>query len=181
MSDSQLLEAYLDSGGLDYFGELYNRYMPLVYGVCLRYLGSAPAAEDAVMNIFEELVPKIERARVREFRTWVYSVARNHCLQQLRKKRVEVSAELIPAVVESDEFLHLFDRRDNEELLAVLERCLEQLPEPQRRSITLFFLEEKSYADITEITDYQLKSVKSFIQNGKRNLKNCLEANGAKA
>jgi RNA polymerase sigma-70 factor (ECF subfamily) len=172
MSDVELLEAYLDTGRVDYFGELYNRYLPLAYGVCLKYLGSVAAAEDATMEIFETLVPKMERAHVREFRTWLHSVARNHCLQIIRRRKPEATVE--PPVVESDDFLHLFDRHDNEAVLAALDKCIEQLPPPQRQSIRLFFLEEKSYADIADATTWQVKSVKSYIQNGKRNLQNCL-------
>ncbi len=173
MSDAELLESYLETGRVGFFGELYDRYLPLVYGLCLKYLRSVAAAEDATMEIFEALVPRMERAHVREFRTWLHSVARNHCLQILRRRNPETNME--PPVVESDEFLHLFDRQDNEAPLAALEKCMEQLPEPQRHSITLFFLEEKSYADIAEATEWHLKSVKSYIQNGKRNLRNCLE------
>jgi RNA polymerase sigma-70 factor (ECF subfamily) len=175
MSDRQLLEAYLETGRMDCFGELYNRYLPLVYGLCLRYLGDSAAAEDAVMEIFESLAPKMERAAVREFRTWLYSVARNHCLQILRRRKVEIAGDPPPVAVESDDFLHILEGGD-QTALAALERCMDELPEPQRRSIAMFFLDEKSYADIVEATGYHLKSVKSYIQNGKRNLRNCLEA-----
>lgn len=178
MTDSQLLESYLGTGRLEYFGELYNRYLPLVYGLCLKYMGNVEIAEDAVMEIFEEIIPKMEKAEVREFRTWIYSVARNHCLQLLRKKKIEVAIGYDPGIVESDTILHLLDRQDDEELLEALESCMGELPEPQRRSIRLFFMEQKSYADICELTDYSLKSVKSYIQNGKRNLRNCIEAKG---
>lgn len=180
MSDSRLLESYLDTGRLDYFGELYNRYLPLVYGLCLKYLRSVEAAEDAVMQIFEEIIPKIPRAEVREFRTWIYTVARNHCLQQLRREKREVTAGFDAGGVESDDVLHLLSSRDDEARYSALEKCIEQLPPPQRTSIRLFFIEERSYADIAEITDYNIKSVKSYIQNGKRNLKNCMEAQGIK-
>ncbi len=173
MSDSQLLESYLDTGRVDYFGELYNRYLPLVYGMCLKYMGSVAAAEDATMEIFETLIPKMGRAHVREFRTWLYSVARNHCLQILRRRKI--GTDIAPPVVESDDFLHLFDKQDDEAVLAALEKCIEQLPPPQQLSIRLFFLEERSYADISDATQWHLKSVKSYIQNGKRNLRNCLD------
>ncbi len=175
IGDAELLAAYLGTGRLEWFGELYNRYLPLVYGLCLKYLGDQARAEDAVMQIFEEVVSKVRRSEVREFRTWIYVVARNHCLQQLRRKNPEISFGELPPVMESDDFLHLLDKRDNEARLAALQKCLERLPEPQRRAIELFFFEERSYADITEQTDYSLKSVKSYIQNGKRNLRNCLD------
>lgn len=175
MSDGQLLAAYLDTGRLEWFGELYNRYLPLVYGLCLKYLRDQAEAEDAVMQIFEEVAPKVRRAEVREFRTWIYTVARNYCLQLLRRRKPEISFDRTAPVMESDDFLHLLEKRDDEVRLTALQKCMEQLPGPQRRAIELFFFEERSYADIVELTDYNLKSVKSYIQNGKRNLKNCMD------
>ena len=179
-SDAELLELFLHTERSEYLGELYNRYIPLVYGLCLKYLKSTEAAEDAVMQIFEVLLEKLGRFEVREFRTWLYSVARNHCLQILRKSTREISTDFSTVVVESDAEVHLFDRQQEEERSSALEGCMEQLPVPQRESVRLFFLEEKSYAEVAEITTYHLKSVKSYIQNGKRNLKICLEKQGVK-
>ncbi len=175
MSDAQLLGAYLDTGRMEWFGELYNRYLPLVYGLCLKYLGDRAEAEDAVMQIFEEVAAKIGRAEVREFRTWIYAVARNHCFQQLRRRKPGISFDDALPVMESDDFLHLLDKKDDEARLMALQLCLERLPDPQRRAIELFFFEQMSYADIVEQTEYNLKSVKSYIQNGKRNLRICME------
>jgi len=191
MNDSELLELYTESGHTDYFGELYSRYIPLVYGLCLRYLRSAEEAEDAVMQIFEELLPKVRRFYIKEFRTWLYSVAKNHCLQQLRKKKRETPADFntftanflsnfTANFMESSDIAHLLSKRDNEAVLEALEKCIEKLPVPQKESIRFFFMEEKSYADISEITSYAVKSVKSYIQNGKRNLKLCIESQGIK-
>jgi RNA polymerase sigma-70 factor (ECF subfamily) len=180
-SDAQLLELFLQTGRSEYLGDLYNRYIPLVYGLCLKYLKSAEAAEDAVMQIFEQLLEKIGRFEIREFRTWLYSVARNHCLQILRKTRREISTDFGTLVVESESEVHPFDRQEEEIRAGALERCMEQLPVPQRESVRLFFLEEKSYAEVADLTSYHLKSVKSYIQNGKRNLKICLEKQGVSA
>ena len=179
MDDARLLERYLETGRLDYFGELYNRYMPLVYGLCLKYLGSVEKAEDAVMQIFEELVPKIGRYDIKQFRTWIYTVARNHCLQQLRAAKAEIPLESAPELMESGGILHLLSTgEDGERRYLALEDCIEQLPDPQKVSIRLFFMEEKSYADIADLTRYAVKSVKSYIQNGRRNLKICMEKKG---
>ena len=132
------------------------------------------------MQIFETLMQKIGKYEVREFRVWIYSVAKNHCLQELRKGTREISSDFSFGIMESDDDAHLFSRKEEEEVrFTALEKCLEELPEPQRVSVRLFFLEEKSYADIVDVTDYHLKSVKSYIQNGKRNLKICMEKQGA--
>ncbi|MCD8101151.1 MAG: sigma-70 family RNA polymerase sigma factor [Alistipes sp.] len=179
LTDAELVVLYRESGGLDVLGELYSRYMPLVYGLCLKYLRDKARAEDAVMQVFEELVAKLARHDVREFRTWLYSVARNHCLGLIRKEKGTATTQLDENFMESDPLLHLLDKKDDELRLARLEECLEQLPEPQKISVRLFFYEERSYADICDTTSYNIKSVKSYIQNGKRNLKNCMERHGA--
>lgn len=176
LPDEALLEQYHITGETAYFGELYNRYIPLLYGVCLKYLQDADKSQDAVMDLFADLLPKIEQYGIRVFRTWIYSAVKNHCLQLLRKENKEITVDFSISNMESDDFLHLLsDGDDNADRISALHRCLEQLPEPQRISIVRFFMEELSYMDIAEQTGYQLKSVKSYIQNGKRNLKNCIE------
>jgi len=178
-TDEELLQYYKDTGNSDSFGQLYDRYIPLVYGVCLKYLRDADEAQDAVMQLFEDLLPKVLHYEINVFRTWLYRVVQNHCLQILREKERTVQVELRPDFMESDEILHLLDEEDNEnsERMQALQKCMEKLPENQRISLTRFFMDELSYADIVELTGYSLKSVKSYIQNGKRNLKICIEKN----
>lgn len=166
----------MKSGKTEYFGELYNRYIPLLYGVCLKFLCDEAKAQDAVMGLFEDLLPKIGNYEIKMFRTWIYRVAKNHCLQILRKEYKEIPLDYTVNVVESDEFLHLLCEEDStEEQLKALHHCLKKLPEPQRISIYRFFIEEMSYADIVAQTGFALNHVKSYIQNGKRNLKICIK------
>ncbi len=178
LDDADLLEQYLRTGDASHFGVLYTRYMPLVYGLCLKYLGSAEDAEDAVMQIFEELLPKVGRYEIKEFRTWLWSVARNHCLQKLRREKRAVKVDFGDRFMETAPVVHLLSEGTDEEALAALEGCIEKLPEAQRESIRLFFFGRKSYADIADATPYDIKGVKSHIQNGKRNLKTCIERQG---
>ena len=174
--DEELLKQYKDSGDNASFGVLYNRYIPLVYGLCLKYLRDADQAQDAVMQLFEDILPKVHQHEIQVFRTWMYSVAKNHCLQLLRKESKEIAVDFSVSVVESDEILHLLDEEsDDEDRMQALNRCIGKLLEPQRLCVVHFFLEEMSYVDVSEKTGYQIKSVKSYIQNGKRNLKICME------
>lgn len=176
LTDEALLQQYNESGKTEYFGELYNRYIPLLYGLCLKYLRDEDQAQDSVMQLFENLLPKISGYEIKTFRTWLYQVAKNHCLQILRKGSKEISLDYEINVMESDEFLHLLcEEESSEEQLNALHHCLGKLPEPQRISILHFFMENMSYADIMEQTGYTLNNVKSFIQNGKRNLKICIK------
>jgi RNA polymerase sigma-70 factor (ECF subfamily) len=178
LSDEELLDRYRKSGDAKYFGVLYNRYIPLLYGVCLKYLADADKAQDAIMQIFENIFPKLLQYEIRTFRTWIYSVAKNHCLQAIRKGANEIFVDFNSTVMESDEILNLLSEEGNgDERRAILKQCIEKLPDTQRNAILLFFIEEMSYQDIVEHEGYTVNQVKSYIQNGKRNLKICIEKN----
>lgn len=133
-------------------------------------------AQEAVMQLFEDLSLKIGNYEIKLFKPWLYRVGRNHCLQLLRKENKEIPLDYTINIMESDEFLHLLSEEESsEEQLKALHHCLEKLPEEQRASIRCFFLEEMSYADIAMQTGFSLNNVKSYIQNGKRNLKICIK------
>jgi len=175
-ADIQLLNSYRESGDLAVLGKLYKPYMPLVYGVCLKYLKDEDLCKDAVMQIFEELIDKVTRHEVKQFRGWLYVLARNYCLMQLRSAK-KFDTVSITDVMENTFILHP-DHEDKEETIKALERCMEKLPAAQKHSVNLFYYEEKCYKDIADETGYTLNEVKSYIQNGKRNLKICLDKQG---
>ena len=171
--DDQLLTSYRQSGDLGFLGRLYEKYMPLVYGVCLKYLKDEEQAKDAVMGIFEELTTKTTQFDIKQFRSWIYVLSRNYCLMQLRSgKKMEMVN--LDDVMEFSPFLHP-DDNNREEAMIALERCMDKLNAGQKQSVNLFYLNEKCYKEIVELTGFSLNEVKSYIQNGKRNLKICLE------
>lgn len=174
LTDGELLQSYIESGDVTFFGELYRRFIPKVYGLCLKYLGEQEAARDAVMDIFANLTEKVRNYEINNFNTWLYSVAKNHCLQALRKDKQTIFVKIEDAFVENEDFFTLTDKPQSQEELAALDYCMGTLPEEQQLSVKLFFFEEQSYADIVEITGYALSKVKSYIQNGKRNLRSCV-------
>lgn len=175
-TDEDLLSLYRDTGDTEHFGKLYNRYIPLVYGLCLKYLQDEDKAQDAVMEIFENLLPKICGYEIKVFKTWLYSVAKNHCFHLLRENKREISVDFDANIMESDDVLTLLSDDTDNEREDALNYCMAKLSEAQRISVTRFFYENMSYADIVDTTGYDLKSVKSYIQNGKRNLKLCIES-----
>ena len=175
IEDERLLALHAQDGTNRWLGQLYSRYLPLVYGVCLKYLRNPDDAGDAVMDIFEELTVKVGRYEVERFRPWLYTRAKNHGLQRLRRKRLEIPADDAGRIMEYAPLVHLLDGEGDEARFAALERCLERLPEKQRECIDRFFYGGKSYADISAETCWPVKSIKSFLQNGKRNLKLCME------
>jgi len=162
-SDEQLIFTFIETGDVSFFAELYRRFVPLVYGLCLKYLSDKDAAHDAVMDIFEKLMEKLPQYEIK-----------NHCLQVLRKEKQTVFVKIEDAFVENEDFFTLIDKPQTIEETDALEHCLKTLPEVQRKSIHYFYIEEKSYADIVTLTGFTLNNVKSYIQNGKRNLKSCI-------
>lgn len=175
--DLELLATYQKSGDMNALGTLYGRYMPLVFGVCFNYFKDEEQSKDAVMQIFEELVTKLRIHHVQNFKSWLHVLSRNHCLMALRKSSKTQISSIDEVFVESEDFVHLDIDEAKEKQLTVLEKCLETLSEEQRKSVALFYLDEKCYKEVADLTGYDLTKVKSYIQNGKRNLKICIEKN----
>jgi len=169
--EKHLLEEYRKTGELRLLGKLYEPYMPLLYGVCYRYFNDREKSEDAVMGVFESLIVKLRQHEVTNFKSWLYVFVRNYCLMELRKSKRAVMVELEENMLGEDPG---FDQL-NEERLTLMEDCLATLSEEQHNCIRLFYLEQHCYQDIAEITGYDMGKVKSYIQNGKRNLKICME------
>jgi len=176
--DEDLLERFRHSGSLDLLGELYSRYMHLVYGVSLKYLGNRDDAQDAVMQIFEKLITELPRHDVQNFKSWLYVLTKNHCLMEIRSRKMEGArlegVKIEQEFMESDEELHPLDREDNS-LDKALKECVEQLKSEQKECIELFYYQKLCYQEIAEKLNMEEKKVKSYLQNGKRNLKICIE------
>ncbi len=185
-SDEELVQLYQKGGDLEVLGTLYERYVELVYGVCLKFFKEKTKAEDAVMAIFETLVEKVRTQEIRQFRPWLHVVAKNHCLMQLRKKNHTVSFDEMTLatqaeVVHSAGVLHPVDVLEAEPQQTALKNCIEKLPAQQRHCVEQFYYEDKSYKEIADITGDALGLVRSNIQNGRRNLRICLEKSGVRA
>lgn len=179
-NETEMLTEYRRKGDLQILGKLYEPYMALVFGLCMKYFKDEDKSKDAVMQIFEELVIKLKVHNVSNFRSWLYSLSRNHCLMQIRSAGKQEFVPLEENIMETGFFLHPEPGDPHESRLQVMEQCIEKLPSEQKDTIRLFYLEQKCYKDISDITGYELNKVKSYIQNGKRNLKICIEKNSEK-
>ena len=180
-NDEILVQQYKEFGDIDVLGILYKRYMVLVYGVCLKYLKDRERAKDAVMDIFEKLVVELQKRDVGNFKSWLYVVAKNHCLMLLRSRKSENLHEKryqeeTVLFMESESFVHPVDE-PHLNLNDALKDCIDRLKKEQKYCIELFYFEGKCYQKIAEEMDVETNKVKSLIQNGKRNLKNCMEEN----
>jgi RNA polymerase sigma factor (sigma-70 family) len=179
--EAERLAVYRRYGDVAVLGALYEPYMDMVFGVCFRYLRDEDESKDAVMQLFEKLVTDLRQHEVLNFKSWLHSVARNYCLMKLRTSRITVEYELTEdreqewqiGVADEENPLVLDGR------LSALDECLQKLASRQRISIELFYLQNKCYRDIARETGFEMDSVKSYIQNGKRKLKICIENNGS--
>jgi RNA polymerase sigma factor (sigma-70 family) len=175
LTDKELVALYKESGDMAVLGELYQRYMELVYGVCLKYYKEPERSKDSVMLIFEELVLKLKKHEVDNFKGWLHQLAKNHCLMQLRTPKNMKTVEFKVELVQSEEEVHLNGVLEKEENFKKLAYCLGTLSDEQRDTVKLFYLEGKCYNEIVELTGLEWNQVRSLIQNGRRNLKNCME------
>jgi RNA polymerase sigma factor (sigma-70 family) len=172
LTDEDLLHAYRDDGDKEWLGHLLQRYTTLLLGVTLKYLKNKSLAEDAVQQVFLKALTHLTAEEIKNFKGWLYILTRNHCLQQLRDNipmADEATLAHIPATEEDKEEI-----RWREHTLQQINDAIELLNEEQRRSIHLFYLKMYSYEQIIAETGYTFMQVKSFIQNGKRNLKTIL-------
>jgi RNA polymerase sigma-70 factor (ECF subfamily) len=185
LPDEVLLQMYRKDHDPEIIAVLFQRYTHLVYGVCLKYLGDPEDAKDAVMEIFEGLIDSLLKHEIQNFKSWLHTVTRNHCLMKLR---LEKPLTLQPENYEQNTpviFMENIDDLHPDDILKrfslqELEDVLKTLKEEQKRCIELVYLESKSYQEACEITGYSMKEVKSHVQNGKRNLKIRLEELHAK-
>lgn len=173
----ELLAEYRSTGDLELLGKLYEQYMPLVFGLCLKYFRDEEQSKDAVMQIFEELVKKLRVHEVTNFKSWLYTLSRNHCLMVLRSSSKHEMLSIDENFMENEAFVHLNLEDNTEEKLSIMAKCIEDLPSEQKVSINLFYMEQKCYKEVADQTGFELNKVKSYIQNGKRNLKICIEKN----
>lgn len=177
-TDTELLRLYRESRHPSYLSELYGRYTALVYGVALKYLKNIPDAQDIVMQIWEEMFDKVLKQEIKLFKNWLYTCVRNYCLMELRRKNGAITVGLDEKFMEFVDDCHLYDEGDTEEQWQALQHCMDALPANQRICVDYFYTEELSYKEIEIKSGFSLKAVKSFIQNGKRNLRLCLEQKG---
>lgn len=177
-SDEELIALYKEKHELAVLGTLYQRYMAMVYGVCYKYLKNREEGKDAVMQLFEKLVESLKTHEVKHFKSWLYVTARNYCLMQIRAGKGRHFQEISGEIMESNGALHLEDEPEMEVNVSKLERCIDELGSEQKWCVQLFYLKQKCYKEITQLTGYDDNKVKSYIQNGKRNLKICMERNG---
>ncbi|HEY9362192.1 MAG TPA: sigma-70 family RNA polymerase sigma factor [Chitinophagaceae bacterium] len=174
--DQQLLENFYKDHNNEWLGVLLQRYTLLLLGVCMKYLKNEEEAKDCVQQLFLKAITELHKYKVDYFKSWIYMVAKNHCLMKLRNRQgrtaTEITENLLATPAEEPD---QWDRMQKEITYEMLEAALKELSSEQQQCLTLFYLQKKSYSEICELTGFNMLQVKSYIQNGKRNLKNSME------
>ena len=180
ISDKELLERFYNDYNNEWLGILVSRYTLLLLGVCMKYLKNEEDAKDAVQQIFLKAINELHKYKVEYFKSWIYMIAKNHCLMKLRDKE-KFSSEINDRIAATpDETLDISLLIEKDKTLNQLSAALQKLNKEQQLCITLFYLEKKSYNEIADQTGFNMMQVKSHIQNGKRNLKLLLNKSLAK-
>lgn len=176
ITDKELLDNFYASHDNEWLGILLQRYTLLLLGVCMKYLRNEEDAKDSVQQIFLKVIQEMQKYKVEYFKSWLYMVAKNHCLMKLRDKQnkipLELTEKLSAAPTEETDWQALIR---NDQALNLMDEALNELNDEQKQCVTLFYLKKKSYQEISDETGYTLMQVKSYIQNGKRNLKTMIE------
>jgi RNA polymerase sigma-70 factor (ECF subfamily) len=175
ITDQQLLDNYYADHNSQWLGILLQRYTMLLLGVCMKYLKNEEESKDAVQQVFLKVITELQRYKVDYFKSWLYMVARNHCLMKLRNKNGRSVREINDNMPLAAEIPQPALQIEKDALLTYVGLSLNELTIEQKTCVTLFYLEKKSYTEIATATGFTLMQVKSYIQNGKRNLKILIE------
>ena len=178
-SDEELLKHYKESGNKELFADLFKKHVSVVYGTCLYYLQDKAEAQDATMQLFERLMLDINNREIDNFKGWLSFVVRNHCISLIRKNKSYQKNMKSYGDFEYEDTTYETEEKiqsvSDDVMIEHMKLSLPKLKEGQRICLELFYLQNKSYQDIANETKYTLNEIKSYIQNGKRNLKLLLE------
>ena len=178
-SDERLITAYISTENASYVGELFCRYSDMIFGLCLKHLKNVQESEDASYELFELMISKLKTQQIMIFKPWLYRTATNFCIDKLRKSKTNIIISLDDRFETVRDSLDISaDFSEREALLARIDHCLKQLNDDQKVCIDLFYFQEKSYQDIAQQLNISWSTTRSYIQNGKRNLKICMEKHG---
>jgi RNA polymerase sigma factor (sigma-70 family) len=176
IEDKELLEKFYNDGNTQWLGMLLQRYTMLLLGVCMKYMKNEEEAKDCVQQIFLKTITELQKYRVDYFKSWLYMIAKNYCLMKIRNNQGKIPVELTEKMSpEEHDIFHKYDLIEKDQRLSLVEDSLKDLNDEQKQCVTLFYLHKKSYQQVSDATGYNLLQVKSFIQNGKRNLKLIVE------
>ncbi len=178
ISEKELIEKYQTSQDQSYVAQLYEPYMPMIYGTCLKYMKNTTDAQDGMMSIYELVSKKLLTHRVDNFKPWLYVVTKNYCFDLLRKKNRRLDKKEVAENMYSEQVFHPDSVDTDKE--KVLHKCIEKLSTKQKYIIKAFYFDKMTYQEIADSNNIEWSTIRSKIQNGRRMLKKCIEKNASK-
>src|SRR5438034_5281455 len=168
------------------FADLVNKYKQPVMNVVYRMLRDATEAEDLAQNVFVQVYKSAHRYRASaKFSTWLFTMARNLCLNEIRRRSRHRAESLDATYPEQEdrpgrhfEDVKGFSPPDallHEELEQKIQQALSELPDNQRIAILLCRQDELSYEDIARVLGCSLSATKSLIHRGRETLRQKLK------
>jgi RNA polymerase sigma factor (sigma-70 family) len=175
IEDKELLNKFYSDGNNQWLGILLQRYTMLLFGVCMKYLKDEEEAKDAVQQIFLKVITELQKYKVDYFKSWLYMISKNLCLMKIRDKHGRAPVEISDNIAAEEDTYSRMEMIEKDRTLSLIEEGLNELNAEQKLCVDLFYLQRKTYQQITDYTGFNLLQVKSYIQNGKRNLKLIVE------
>lgn len=189
LSDKLLVDKFQETGDTAVLLELYNRYIGLIKGVCCNYF-KFQKLEDHCQGIFLDLALKVPKYKIDNFRSWLHTVVCNYCKTELGKRKraaigdydLELAEKKVKKFMEFDglDGLTVLLKKEKEyeksKQYQKLENCIKVLSVEQERCIKLFYFEDYCYKEIIQMTGFDYIKVRSCMENGRRNLYNCLNS-----
>lgn len=193
-ADAEVVTRVLAGEGRAY-GELVERYQRRLYWSCLRLLGDPDEADDAVQEAFVRAYANLPQYDSRyRFYTWIFRIARNLCLNQLRRRRLwgllplprareglareAAAGSARPAEREPESRDDAGSGVEERELAEALASCLEALPREQRECFELRHADEMSYAEIATVLGVPQGTVMSRLSRARERMRECLRSKG---
>jgi len=180
-AEEAALIARIAGGERHLYGALVDRYQRRLWWSCLRMLGDADEADEVVQESFVRAWERLGGFDpAHRFYPWLFTIARNRCLNALRRRRtwgfLSLSSGDDPPVLASRE--ETAARAEDAELARALEECMEDLPDDQREAFELRHGEGFRYAEIAAALEVPEGTVMSRLYRARERMRDCLEGKG---
>jgi RNA polymerase sigma-70 factor (ECF subfamily) len=179
MNDKELIGA-IKVGNAQAFRTLVEQYKDLVVNTCYGFLQHREDAEDLAQEVFVEMYESLHAFREEaKLSTWLYRIAVNKCLNQIKKRKRQRWLKSLPAILGGEgETLEIADESgadpqadlEQQERVGVLHQAIDSLAENQKIAFTLSKYEDLSYQEIAEVMGTTIPAVESLLNRAKKNL-----------
>ena len=176
--DDNILIKAITNGDTKAYTQLVDRYKDLIYTLALRMLKHREEAEEAAQDTFIKVFKSLDKFKGdSKFSTWIYKVAYNTCLDTIKKNKKHLNNVTIDAYTfnKLDTIDNALDNMINKERQTLIKQCIHKLPEDSSALLTLFYFEELSLDEISQIINVEANTVKVKLFRARKKLAVILE------